>query len=76
MLVVWGDAHAEMGVFSPEDIKEFHKEKPTFTVGFLMENTDRGVTLSMDCWEDPEEGGHTVTFIPRWMVHSCHTLSM
>ena len=70
VLVQWDDAHASSGIHTLDEVEEFHKAKPTFTVGFLVKNDASGVTVAMDCWEQEDEGCHTVTFIPRWMIRS------
>ena len=65
--VAWNDAHCSTGETTLDDAK---KTKPvlTHTIGYLMANTDEGVTLATDIYPDDPKCGKIINFITHDMI--------
>lgn len=65
--VVWLDAHVST---ASTTIKRAQKTKPirTLTIGYLLAETDHGLTLCTDIYPDSPKEGKVVNFIPWGMI--------
>lgn len=65
VIVEWGDAWTnELGV-TVEDVGASHKEMTVHTLGWLLKDDPKGVSLANEYFDDQYRGR---TFIPRAMV--------
>lgn len=69
VLVVWNDASGAVGYCTPDEIHRDHNPKLTYSVGFLIKKSTKGVTIAQDCYADGKDY-HTWTFVPKCMVVS------
>jgi hypothetical protein len=65
--VLWLDAHVSTGSTT---VRKAEKIKPikTLTVGYLIANTDDGLTLITDRYPDSPKEGKVVNHIPWGMI--------
>jgi hypothetical protein len=68
VVVWWDDAWGEDKTIAVSDID--HEPILTYTLGWLLREDHRGVTISMDSYPDPEEKDHVrnYAFIPKGMI--------
>lgn len=65
--VIWEDAHHSLDEYTVEEVKRnFHKPIVTTNYGLLIEDNERGVTLTSE--EDVDGDIRHVFFIPRKMI--------
>lgn len=65
--VVWEDAHHSLEEYTVDEVKRnFHKPIVTTNYGLLIEDNERGVTLTSE--EDVDGDIRHVFFIPRKMI--------
>jgi len=62
-VVWWGDAVEVSGDSTSPHMKPY----PRVTTGFLLSESERGVTLS-GTWDQPDQSCDGKTFIPRGMI--------
>ena len=75
VIVKWNDAYSPLGseVTNDENLDEAHKPLEMLTVGWLLRDNVKGLTL---CAENCGDGDfRNRTFIPRSLVVSIHRLS-
>lgn len=67
--VEWLDAHVST---SSTTIKKAQSIKPirTFTIGYLLAETDHGVTVCSDIYPDSPKEGKIVNHIPWGMIEN------
>jgi len=75
-MVKWNDAHSphSTDVFDTADIDDkLHKPIAIYTVGWLLKDDYRGVSIGSEWCEDNDY--RSTTFIPRALIVSIHRLS-
>jgi hypothetical protein len=65
--VVWNDAHVTTGETTLMDAKKL-KPIRTHTIGYLMADTDEGITLATDTYPDMPNEGKVINFITHDMI--------
>jgi len=65
--VVWGDAHATLDSATVEEMRAYVPEL-THSVGWLVHQSDEGVTIATDRWPMMEGKAGSPHFIPRGML--------
>jgi hypothetical protein len=66
-VIVWDDAHAELGVKSVEDAQKIAPVR-TYSVGFVVAENQHGVVLGGDIYKDHPDEIYGPSFIPHGMI--------
>lgn len=76
MIVKWNDAHSptDTDIIDSSNIDDkLHRPTPIYTVGWLLKDDLRGVSIGSEWCEDDDY--RSTTFIPRVLIVSIHRLS-
>ena len=75
VIVKWEDPHSPAGTICIDDnsIDELHKTIPMHTVGWLLKDDAKGVSIGGEWCGDGDY--RSTTFIPRSLIHTVHKLN-
>lgn len=71
--VVWLDAHVDTKSVTTKSAQRI-KPVVTFTIGYLISETDEGLTVVSDCYPESPKEGRVPNFMPWGIIKNWHYL--